>query len=54
MRNWFITNKNNVFWGTLAILALILSFSLGYFAGQKETQRAPIIIEKCSVVAATN
>lgn len=54
MKGWLVSNKNNIFWGTLAILALILSFGLGYFTGQKENRRAPIIIERCSGVADAN
>jgi len=54
MRSWLISNKSAIFWGILAILTLILIFGLGYFAGQKESQRAPIIIERCSQTANAN
>ena len=53
MKNWVLGNKNSIFWASLAALALILAFGLGYLYAGKQT-RAPIIIEKCSSVAGAN
>jgi hypothetical protein len=42
--------KNQIFWAILAILGLVLAFSIGELYG-KRNSRPPIIIEKCTETA---
>ncbi len=50
MIDWLKENQRNIIWGILLLLALSLSFGLGYLTNREfgEANRAQIIIEKCS------
>lgn len=46
-KEWFKENQKNIFWTILIILIATISFGLGYLFN-RDNNRAPIIIEKCS------
>ncbi|MBI5306614.1 hypothetical protein HZB04_03460 [Candidatus Wolfebacteria bacterium] len=46
-KEWLKENQKNIFLTFLIILIATLSFGLGYLSN-REFNRAPIIIEKCS------
>ncbi len=49
MTDWFKENQQNIILGILLLLAVSLSFGLGYLTNREfNFNRAPIIIEKCS------
>ena len=49
MTDWFKENQRNIILGILLLLAVSLSFGLGYLTNREfNFNRAQIIIEKCS------
>jgi hypothetical protein len=47
IRNWTIFHRKEIVFALIMFLVASLSFGLGYLAN-RELNRAPIIIEKCS------
>ena len=47
IKNWIISHKKEIIFFLIIFLMASLSFGLGYLAN-REFNRTPIIIEKCS------
>ncbi len=47
MKDWIVNHKKEIIFALIIFLVASLSFGLGYLSN-REFNRAPIIIEKCS------
>jgi hypothetical protein len=47
MKNWIVNHKKEIIFALIIFLVASLSFGLGYLSN-REFNRTPIIIEKCS------
>ncbi len=50
-KNWHVYYKKEIVFGAIIFLTASLSFGIGYLAN-RESNHAPIVIEKCSAAAA--